>query len=86
MIRKAAIISAALLQAGCFIGEEHEEPAPREMIIEAAARCGVPDFVPTPRGDGRFAAIVDDSIPDSDAKEACIIYEVEQRLIYRLER
>lgn len=55
------------------------------MIVVAAARCGVPDFKPTPRGDG-FAAYVDDSVLNSDAKEACIIEDVEQRQGYRLER
>ena len=73
------------LLGGCFSGNEFEEPAPRDMIVVAAARCGIPNFEPTPRGDG-FSAYVNDNVPNSDAKEACIIEDVEQRQGYRIER
>ena len=85
ILRAFAITTAAALVGGCFPGNEFEEPAPRDMIVAAAARCGVPGFKPTPRGDG-FAAYVDVSVPNSDAKEACIIEDVEERQGYRLER
>lgn len=85
ILRAFAITAAAALVGGCFPGNEFEEPAPRDMIVAAAGRCGVLGFKPTPRGDG-FAAYVDVSVPNSDAKEACIIEDVEERQGYRLER
>ena len=85
ILRAVAITVASALLCGCFPGDETQELAPREIVVAAAARCGVPDFEPTPRGEG-FAAHVDDAVPDSDKKEACIIEDVEQRQLYRLER
>jgi predicted 2-oxoglutarate/Fe(II)-dependent dioxygenase YbiX len=85
MIRALAITMASALVCGCLPFDETEELASREMVIAAAARCGVPNFEPTPRGDG-FAVHIDDAVPDSDKKEACIIQDVEQGQLYRLER
>ncbi len=85
ILRTLAITTAAALVCGCFPFDETKELASREMVVAAAARCGVANFEPTPRGDG-FAAHVDDAVPDSDKKEACIIEDVEQRQLYRLER
>ena len=85
MIRQLAITIASALVCGCFPFDETEELASRETVVAAAARCGVPNFEPTARGEG-FAAHVDDAVPDSDKKEACIIEDVEQRQLYRLER
>jgi len=84
-LRAFAIAATAVLVGGCFPFDETQELAPREMVVAAAARCGVPNFEPTPRGDG-FAADVDEAVPDSDKKEACIIEDVEQRQLYKLER
>lgn len=85
MRRTLAIIAAAASVGGCFPGDETQELASREIVVAAAARCGVPNFEPMPRGEG-FAAHVDDAVPDSDKKEACITEDVEQRQLYRLER
>jgi len=85
ILRSIAITLASALICGCFPFDETEELASRDIVIAAAARCGVPNFEPTPRGEG-FAALVDDAIPDNDKKEACIIEDVEQRQLYRLER
>ncbi len=83
--RPIIITMASALVCGCFPGDETQELASREIVVAAAARCGVPNFVPTPRGEG-FAAHVDAAVPDSDKKEACIIEDVEQRQLYLLER
>jgi hypothetical protein len=60
------------------------EPAPRDKIVVAAARCGIPNFELTPPSDG-FSVYVNDEAPNSDA-HACIIEDVEQRQGYRIER
>jgi hypothetical protein len=79
------IVAIAVLMGGCFPFDETQELAPREMVVAAAERCGVPRFEPTPVGSG-FAARVADTVPDGDRKEACIIEDVEQRQLYKLER
>ena len=82
--RTITVLIASALVCGCFPFDETKELASREMVV-AAARCGVPNFEPTPRGEG-FAALVDDAVLDSDKKEGCIIEDVKQRQLYRLER
>ena len=45
--------------------------AGRTEIIEAAAKCGVPNFEPTEAGDA-WAAYVPKTVPNHEAKEQCI--------------
>lgn len=45
--------------------------AGRTEIVEAAAKCGVPNFEPTEAG-GAWAAYVSETVPNHDAKEQCI--------------
>lgn len=56
---------------GCFAFDDGEQWASRDDIVEAAAACGVPDFVPTKAGDA-WAAYVPASITDHELKEQCI--------------
>lgn len=73
----AALTAAALSVAGCFIGDENNW-ASRKQVVEAAARCGVPDFRPTKAGTA-WAAYVDESVPDHAAKEDCIYADLTQQ-------
>lgn len=69
------ILAAALGAAGCFSGDM-EGWASRRQIVEAAARCGVPDFKPMKAG-AAWAAYVDETVPDHEAKEDCIYNDLQ---------
>lgn len=64
----AMLLPAAL--GGCFIGDENDWASPRQ-IVEAAQRCGVPDFQPTEAGVA-YAAYVPANVPNAAQKEDCI--------------
>lgn len=71
---KAAIHLAALLlvtsmSSGC--GGVQEGFATRRQIVEAAARCGVPNLKPTKAGIN-WAAYVEGEDPDDGPKGNCI--------------
>ncbi len=64
------LMTAAL--SGCFIGDESAgEWSTPDQIRQAASRCGIDDFEPT-RAGAQWAAYVDETMPDSQAKEDCI--------------
>ena len=70
-----------LLTASCgFDPDAGEEElwASREQIIEAAERCGVPNFEPYPAG-AHYAAYVPRNVPDHAAKEDCIYNDLRER-------
>jgi hypothetical protein len=71
-IRRAGLIAlgASLCLGGC-IWDDEAAWASRRQIIDAAARCGVPDFKPVEVGDA-WAAYAADNIPNHQAKEDCI--------------
>ena len=61
----------ALLLCGCFYADENNW-ASRQDVINAAARCGLPNFEPTDAPNGVYAAYVPDTVPDAHRKEDCI--------------
>ena len=75
MRRWLLISPAALTLAGCFFGDENDW-ASRSDIVEAAERCGVPDFEPTEAG-AAYAAYVPATVADSAAKEDCIYKDLD---------
>jgi hypothetical protein len=76
-IRVLAVVIAAAATSGCFVGDEFaDEWSTPEQIKAAAARCGIDNFEPT-RAGGAWAAYVDDSVPDHEAKEDCIYADLE---------
>jgi len=72
---KLHVFPGFLLLAGCsdnFCIDGGETCwASRDQIIEAAARCGVPDFEPTKAG-AVWAAYVPSTVSNHAAKEDCI--------------
>jgi len=65
-----AALSCAL--GACFVGDEDTRAwASRQQIVDAAARCGVPDFQPTEAG-AHWAAYVEGEDFDHGAKGNCI--------------
>ena len=74
---KSLLPAAVILLSGCFYGDENSW-ADREQIIEAASRCGVPNFQPT-RAGSAFAAYVPSTIPDARVKEDCIYRDLESQ-------
>jgi hypothetical protein len=71
------VLAAALGAGGCFSGDM-EGWASRRQIIEAAERCGVPDFKPMKAG-AAWAAYVDETVPDHQAKEDCIYNDLQSQ-------
>lgn len=79
LIRIAAIVALTVATAGCFWGDENAGRwSTPDQIRAAAARCGIADFEPTPAGDA-WAAYVDDTVPDHQAKEDCIYADLERQ-------
>jgi hypothetical protein len=78
-VRRILIAPSLLLLAtsSCFPFDENDW-ASRDQIIEAARRCGVPDFEPTEVGDA-WAAWVPDTVPDHAAKEDCIYGDMKRQ-------
>jgi hypothetical protein len=74
---KTLLPVAAILLSGCFYGNE-DDWADAEQIVEAASRCGLADFEPTPAG-AAFAAYVPSTVPDAQAKEDCIYRDLERQ-------
>ena len=52
--------------------------ATKQQIINAAVRCGVANFEPSPAG-AAYAAYVGKTIPDHAAKEDCIYKDLRER-------
>ena len=77
--RSLALIAlvGALTTSGCFVGDENNW-ASRKQIVEAAARCGVPDFEPTKAGDA-WAAYVDGENPDRGPRGDCIYADLKSQ-------
>lgn len=76
MIRHAAL--CALVCVGFLTGcarDAQQGFATRRDIVEAAARCGVPDFKPT-RAGANWAAYVRPPVHDHQAKEDCIYQDI----------
>jgi hypothetical protein len=74
-IQWPVVAAAALTITGCFYGDENDW-ASRSDVIEAAERCGVPDFEPTEAG-AAYAAYVPAAVPNAAAKEDCIYKDLE---------
>ena len=70
-------LAGALATSGCFAGDENSW-ASRKQIVEAAARCGVPNFEPTKAG-AAWAAYVDGENPDHGPKGDCIYADLKRR-------
>lgn len=51
--------------------------ANREQIVEAAQKCGLDDFLPTPAGSG-WAAYVSKDVTEWQQKEDCIYAGLEK--------
>jgi len=65
-------VLANLILTACFVGDENAgKRASRREIVDAAARCGVPNFRPTKAGDA-WAAYVEGERPDHGPKGDCI--------------
>lgn len=81
-MRKSIVVSAALASfvlTACFGGDENAGKwASRREIVDAAARCGVPDFRPTKAGDG-WAAYVEGEDPDRGTKGNCIYADLKSQ-------
>ena len=77
--RVFALVLVAATLTGCFLGDEyaHEWSTPGQ-IKDAAGRCGIENFEPTKAGDA-WAAYVDASVPDHEAKEDCIYADLESQ-------
>lgn len=77
MIRLSAVLLLTVGVGGCFwFDEDAGKWSTPDQIRAAAARCGIADFEPTRAGDA-WAAYVDDSVPDHQAKEDCIYADLE---------
>lgn len=75
----AAAMTFAL--TACFAGDENGDHwASRRQIVEAAARCGVPDFRPTQAG-AHWAAYVDGEHPDHGPKGGCIYTDLRHQAL-----
>jgi len=70
-VRGAHSLAWCLMLSGCFIGDDQGGWASRGQIVDAAARCGVPDFEPTEAG-AHWAAYVAGEDPDRGTKTDCI--------------
>lgn len=81
-MRKSPAILAALASfvlTACFVGDENAgKRASRREIVDAAARCGVPDFRPTKAGDA-WAAYVEGEDPDRGPKGNCIYADLKSQ-------
>ena len=72
------IIGSATL-SGCSMGDSAQGGfASRRQIVDAAARCGVPDFKPTKAG-VNWAAYVDGEHPDHGPKGNCIYADLQRQ-------
>jgi hypothetical protein len=49
-----------------------------DQIVEAADRCGVPDFKPTD-ANAAWAAYVPEDVPNHASKEDCIYHDLRER-------
>lgn len=74
-MRKSLVVLgafASFVLTACFVGDENAGKwASRREIVDAAARCGVPNFQPTKVGDA-WAAYVEGEDPDRSPKGNCI--------------
>ena len=81
-MRKPLVVLAALASfvlTACFVGDENAVKwASRREIVDAAARCGVPDFRPTKAGDA-WAAYVEGEDPDRGPKGNCIYADLKSQ-------
>lgn len=75
--RVLVVAAASLTLAACFVGDESHW-ASRRHIVDAAARCGIPDFKPTKAGDA-WAAYVDGENPDHGVKGDCIYADLKRQ-------
>jgi hypothetical protein len=70
---------ASLILTACFVGDENAGKwASRREIVDAAARCGVPDFRPTKAGEA-WAAYVEGEDPDRGPKGNCIYADLKSQ-------
>jgi hypothetical protein len=73
-----AVLASFILTA-CFVGDENAGKwASRREIVDAAARCGVPNFRPTKVGDA-WAAYVEGEDPDRGPKGDCIYADLKNQ-------
>jgi hypothetical protein len=75
-VRAAAVLLSALLLVAC--DEVPSGYATWDQIVEAAERCGVPDFKPTD-ANAAWAAYVSKDVPNHAAKEDCIYDDLRKR-------
>jgi hypothetical protein len=72
-------VLASLILTACFVGDENAGNwASRREIVDAAARCGVPNFRPTKAGDA-WAAYVEGEDPDRGPKGNCIYADLKSQ-------
>jgi hypothetical protein len=70
---------SSLVLTACFVGDEDAGKwASRRQIVDAAARCGVPNFKPTKAG-AAWAAYVDGEDPDHGPKGDCIYADLKRQ-------
>ena len=69
--------ASALSMSGCFIGPD-DEWATRQQVVEAAGKCGLPQFEPRRVGNA-WAAHVPESVSEHTVKEDCIYEQLAQR-------
>jgi hypothetical protein len=81
-MRKYFVVLATLASfvlTACFVGDENTGKwASRREIVDAAARCGLPDFQPTKAGDA-WAAYVEGEDPDRGPKGNCIYADLKSQ-------
>ncbi len=81
-MRKSLVVLAVLASfvlTACFVGDENAGKwASRQEIVDAAARCGVPDFRPTKAGDAGAAYVAGED-PDRGPKGSCIYADLKSR-------
>lgn len=71
-----AVVCAGVALSACTQGSEGF--ATRRQVIDAAARCGVPNFKPTKAGIN-WAAQVDGENPNHGPKGDCIYSDLERQ-------
>ncbi|MGV3579662.1 hypothetical protein [Brevundimonas sp.] len=78
-LRVFIVLMASASVSGCFVGDDSaDEWSTPEQIKAAASRCGLDDFEPT-RAGGAWAAYVDETVPDHQAKEDCIYSDLAEQ-------
>jgi len=83
-VRSAVVLSSLLAACGplgpAFDPDGGEDAlwASRQQIIDAAERCGVPNYEPE-RAGAQYSAYVPKSVPDHQRKEDCIYRDLREK-------